>query len=401
MNNALFFCFYFVQLRSCTSTRTPTHIPHLAPPTSQQPRSTEPFPSDAPSPAVGAVADFRSAMAELDSLRLAAVDPRDEERYARPQTAAGSIGGGWGGAGAGVGAAGSAGGGSAGGAGGVAAAGATAGQTGGAIGGEENAEDLKLRLNAAEAVMRKLYRRNNQLEEEARHKESLPPRPQTAAARSTHEAGVTDADLNAPPVSSENSVDPLAGADEQALFLLQQKEADLQQMRDYTTQLQERLQSVAALQVSAVDFLHTLLAPALIDQFVFEDAFYFFLAAGEASLFLFFGDAAGASRTLKRSSQPCHSVHIYFHIGARRTARGGQGDQALPPLHCSLLFANAHPHPFALLASCRRATDVRVLPHRTAPRPRRRNIEIGTSACGMTTVRCSNLAWDRSNSRRR
>jgi hypothetical protein len=91
--------------------------------------------------------------------------------------------------------------------------------------------------------MRKLYRRNNQLEEEARQKESLP---QTAAARSTPVAPAGDAEQGAPP--AVDPIDPLAGADEQALFLLQQKESDLQQMREYTAQLQERLQSVAALQ---------------------------------------------------------------------------------------------------------------------------------------------------------
>lgn len=195
-------------------------------------------PCGSPSAGSGGASDFRSAMAELDSLRLAAVDPRDEQRYARPQTAAGSIGGGWVGAAAGLGAARSAG--------GASVSPTAGGAAGGATGDEESAEDLKLRLSAAEAVMRKLYRRNNQLEEEARQKESLPQRPQTATARSTRETQAEDSDHAAPPAG--DPADPLAGADEQALFLLQQKESDLQQMRDYTAQLQERLQSVAALQ---------------------------------------------------------------------------------------------------------------------------------------------------------
>ena len=182
-------------------------------------------PSGSPLRNTAGAADFRSAMAELDSLRSAAVDPRDEARYARPQTAAGALGG-------------------------VRSASAdvTPGTAAAAApsnegGDEESAEDLRLRLSAAEAVMRKLYRRNNQLEEEVRQKVQVPARPQTAAARSGSVAAEGDS------ASAADVVDPLAGADEQALFLLQQKEADLQQMRDYTAQLQERLQSVAALQM--------------------------------------------------------------------------------------------------------------------------------------------------------
>lgn len=149
-----------------------------------------------------------SALSELASLQRLAKDPLDEARYARPQTAAGAIGGSPGAAGLAPGTA-------------VSRA---------ADEEEESADKLRVRLSAAEAVMRKLHRRNSQLEESA--KESA-ARPQTAAAV---------------PGEEDTGAQLLAGADEQALFLLQQKEADLQQMRDYTAQLSEQLRSAEAQQ---------------------------------------------------------------------------------------------------------------------------------------------------------
>jgi len=103
-------------------------------------------------------------------------------------------------------------------------------------------DELRTRLSAAENTMRKLHRRNMKLQEDMtritlstadsqREPEPIAERPATA--------GETQ------PAASANDI---ASADEQALYLLQQKEKELQAMRDYTAQLHDRLGSVAEMQ---------------------------------------------------------------------------------------------------------------------------------------------------------
>ncbi|KAL1523611.1 hypothetical protein AB1Y20_018547 [Prymnesium parvum] len=90
----------------------------------------------------------------------------------------------------------------------------------------ETEAELRARLGAAENVMRKLYRKNTQLEE------MLATRPKTAAPSPTVE-------------SAPANEDGPGASEAQALFLLQQKETDLQKMRDYTSQLAARLETLS------------------------------------------------------------------------------------------------------------------------------------------------------------
>jgi len=169
--------------------------------------------------------ELKSAMQELDELRSLAVhDERDSWRIAdaqrRPTTAPSerpavppnplaAVEGGVGGSGGG-------------------------GAEGG--GGETEAE-LRARLSVAENVMRKLYRKTTQLEEQLA---TSPQRPQTAAA-GTREGWAADGAGGASPTGEQQP----STSEAQALFLLQQKETDLQKMRDYTSQLASRLETLS------------------------------------------------------------------------------------------------------------------------------------------------------------
>jgi len=173
--------------------------------------------------AMGGGADLRGAMAELDEMRgLSLSDTQDSWRFAeaqrRPTTApiravtAGN------GAGSKLGKGG--------------AVEATSGldssidASSGATSVKQNgdtAEELQMRLSVAENVMRKLYRQNGRLEQ--RLVGTYPQRPHTAAVEGGARGEATEACDSAK--KEEHA---------QALFLLQQKESDLQQMRDYTSQ---------------------------------------------------------------------------------------------------------------------------------------------------------------------
>ena len=134
-------------------------------------------------------------------------------------------------------------------------------------GGTETEAELRARLSVAENVMRKLYRKTTQLEEQLA---SSPTRPKTAAvpypsprSRSRHDAALDGApsfSRRRPPALACQAgtregwaPDADGGGDQeepssneaQALFLLQQKEADLQKMRDYTSQLASRLETLS------------------------------------------------------------------------------------------------------------------------------------------------------------
>ena len=107
----------------------------------------------------------------------------------------------------------------------------------------ENEEELRLRLASAESVMRKLYRRNNELEQTV-----------SQLATDTDAAHASDDKLGKPPIDptlkSIQQVGPstdLEGADAHALFMLQQKEKDLMEMREYSAALQKQLDSAAVL----------------------------------------------------------------------------------------------------------------------------------------------------------
>ena len=176
-------------------------------------------------------AEYQAAFSELDELRgLAEADPKDAGRFeaaARPKTAPSAppevpaeyL---------------------------QAAAPARPGTSAGRA---ETEEELRVRLLAAESVMRKLYRRNSQLEEQ--HKEQQRPatsgglagreaEPGTPAARPQTSAGLPAAD-------GEGRGVELSAANEQALYLLRQKESDLQRMKEYTAGLQAQLTGATAL----------------------------------------------------------------------------------------------------------------------------------------------------------
>ena len=114
----------------------------------------------------------------------------------------------------------------------------------------ETESELRVRLATAESVMRKLYRKTNDLQERLSAAGSCTTADQIsdAACRvddeevdsGTRTCGATD---SAPSSSYER---------EQALYLLQQKEADLQRMRDYTSQLASRLEHLAEQQRGAM-----------------------------------------------------------------------------------------------------------------------------------------------------
>ena len=105
--------------------------------------------------------------------------------------------------------------------------------------GESEAE-LRLRLASAESVMRKLYRKTNDLQERLQLTEGQQPPQQAGAASTASASTVGDG-------GSDGGGDGVsAGEREQALYLLQQKEADLTRMREYTSQLASRLEHLSA-----------------------------------------------------------------------------------------------------------------------------------------------------------
>lgn len=132
----------------------------------------------------------------------------------------------------------------------------------------ETEEELRVRLLAAESVMRKLYRRNSQLEDECKQRPStssgVPPPAEDAAAGSAAAAAVaarpqtSGAGAGGSPSKSpskaaaggdggDDEAAALSGADEHALYLLRQKEADLHRMKEYTAGLQAQLTEATAL----------------------------------------------------------------------------------------------------------------------------------------------------------
>lgn len=185
--------------------------------------------------------EMMAAMAELEQLQgMATGDVRDQWRFAtasRPSTAPG------GGSGQRHAAA-------VAGGGGPAAAAALAGGLGGAGAGgspvrsTETEAELRLRLATAESVMRKLYRKTNDLQERLTE-----GRPQSAFAGGGGGGGGGDGD-GSPRGSGKGAGDAGGSLElaegsaerEQALYLLQQKEADLQKMREYTAQMAARLE---------------------------------------------------------------------------------------------------------------------------------------------------------------
>ena len=134
----------------------------------------------------------------------------------------------------------------------------------------ETEEELRVRLLAAESVMRKLYRRNSQLEDECKQRPSTssgvpppavgdassavasPSRPQTSGAGAGPGAGPgspskSPSKAGAGGDGGDDEAAALSGADEHALYLLRQKEADLHRMKEYTSGLQAQLTEATAL----------------------------------------------------------------------------------------------------------------------------------------------------------
>ena len=202
------------------------------------PRPVQPQTTDRPQTADPSVAldreEYKAAFSELDELRgLAAADPKDAGRFetaARPMTAPSAPLE-------------------------VPAEylqAAPAARPGTSAGGRvETEEELRVRLLAAESVMRKLYRRNSQLEEE--HKEQQRPAtsgglmardagPGTPAARPQTSAGLPGAEGE-----GEGEGIGMSAANEHALYLLRQKESDLQRMKEYTAGLHAQLTEATAL----------------------------------------------------------------------------------------------------------------------------------------------------------
>lgn len=118
----------------------------------------------------------------------------------------------------------------------------------------ETEAELRLRLASAESVMRKLYRRTNDLEERlslATAKDGSggsPARPRTAGGSPLpgSPVGSQGGDGDGAARIEEGGDLTTAAEREQALYLLQQKEADLQRMREYTSQLASRIEHMAS-----------------------------------------------------------------------------------------------------------------------------------------------------------
>ena len=219
---------------------------------------------------VGGEDELSAAMAELSSLQgMATGDARDSWRFeqaARPSTAAPVVRGGVpssGGVGAGtsgaharapVGGSGTAGarGGAAqvltveGGGGGGDAEGVLVRPSTAALE-NEGEDELRLRLATAESVMRKLYRKTNDLQERLTSANA----PGSPGSSGGGEGGSAAARA-APRSPGGGEGDVTASEREQALYLLQQKEADLQQMREYTSQLAARLEHLTTEQQRAM-----------------------------------------------------------------------------------------------------------------------------------------------------
>ena len=222
-------------------------------------------------PSGGADDELNAAMAELSNLQgLATGDARDSWRFeqaARPSTAAPAVqaraiasSGGRGAGGASGEASGSSG--VAGSRGGVAQVMSVGGPsdagdeavlmrpTTAALDSESESE-LRLRLATAESVMRKLYRKTNDLQERLTTVSAAPPH---GAPASPGGGGGGSSESGAAAVAGPSSPggDVTQSEREQALYLLQQKEADLQSMREYTSQLAARLEHLTAEQQRAM-----------------------------------------------------------------------------------------------------------------------------------------------------
>jgi hypothetical protein len=109
--------------------------------------------------------------------------------------------------------------------------------------GTETEAELRLRLASAESVMRKLYRKTNDLQEKLSTQERDQQR--SPRAQDGNVGGAASAGIGSP-AAKDGDGEVTQVEREQALYLLQQKEADLQQMRDYTSQLAARLEHLAA-----------------------------------------------------------------------------------------------------------------------------------------------------------
>ena len=209
-----------------------SYLHHQLPPRPVQPQTADRPQTADPSAALD-TEEYQAAFSELDELRgLAAADPQDARRFeaaARPMTAPSAplevpteyL---------------------------QTAPPARPGTSAGRV---ETEEELRVRLLAAESVMRKLYRRNSQLEEQ--HKEQQRPAtsgglvgrdagPSSPAARPQTSAGLPGAEGE-----GEGEGIGMSAANEHALYLLRQKESDLQRMKEYTAGLHAQLTEATAL----------------------------------------------------------------------------------------------------------------------------------------------------------
>ena len=218
-----------------------SYLHHQLPPRPVQPQTTDRPQTADPSAALD-TEEYQAAFSELDELRgLAAADPKDAGRFeaaARPMTAPSAplevpaeyL---------------------------QAAAPARPGTSAGRV---ETEEELRVRLLAAESVMRKLYRRNSQLEEQQKEQQrpatsgGLVGRdagPSTPDARPQTSAGVSAGVPGAAPEGEEGEGEGggigMSAANEHALYLLRQKESDLQRMKEYTAGLHAQLTEATAL----------------------------------------------------------------------------------------------------------------------------------------------------------
>ena len=212
----------------------------------------------------GEEAAMMAAMAELEQLQgTVGSDARDGWRFEqarRPTTAPGGGNAGPLGYGSGGGPAAAAGGGRA-----AAAAAAHHGgparaqhasdelstvRPGTSAGADETEAELRVRLATAESVMRKLYRKTNDLQERlasdgAQHGAGGSPKKAGAAAGDDGDWSELLRPATAGAAGTASSLPEGSSEREQALYLLQQKEGDLHKMREYTSQLASRLEHLA------------------------------------------------------------------------------------------------------------------------------------------------------------
>ena len=137
--------------------------------------------------------------------------------------------------------------------------------SGGAAVEPETEAELRLRLASAESVMRKLYRKTNDLEERLSMSKAEQGSPSSRGGGGTGSVSASSpggrsggGEGSSGDGGQGGEADGGGGGGggggalttpaerEQALYLLQQKEADLQRMREYTSQLASRIEHMAA-----------------------------------------------------------------------------------------------------------------------------------------------------------